>query len=217
MISSVTSAAPTQASAQMKQATGMNKDDFLRLFVTQLQHQDPMNPQDSTQFISQLAQLTQVEQAYNTNSNLQNLLNVGNAALSATAFSLLGRQVDADSSKISFGSGASEIRFRVDSAVSQATATVYDVAGNAIANLTSGALASGEHSLSWDGSTLSGTTATPGEYRVEVHAVNSAGDSLPATTFVRGSVSRVDAAGSDPTILVDGVELQLSDINSVSV
>ena len=37
----------------MKKSTGMNKDDFLKLFVTQLQNQDPLNPQDGTQFIQQ--------------------------------------------------------------------------------------------------------------------------------------------------------------------
>lgn len=53
----------TAAAAAMKKSTGMNKDDFLKLFVTQLQHQDPLNPADSSEFIGQLAQLTQVEQA----------------------------------------------------------------------------------------------------------------------------------------------------------
>ncbi|WP_298272619.1 flagellar hook capping FlgD N-terminal domain-containing protein, partial [Geobacter sp.] len=66
MISGVTNDT-TAAAAAMKQSTGLNKDDFLKLFITQLQNQDPLQPQDSSQFIAQLAQLTQVEQAYNTN------------------------------------------------------------------------------------------------------------------------------------------------------
>ena len=48
----------------------MGKDDFLRLLVTQLQAQDPLNPMDSTGFTAQLAQFSSLEQLQNINSNL---------------------------------------------------------------------------------------------------------------------------------------------------
>ena len=44
----------------------MGKDDFLKLLVGQLQHQDPMQPADDTQFIGQMAQFSQLEQETNT-------------------------------------------------------------------------------------------------------------------------------------------------------
>lgn len=40
----------------------MGQDDFLRLLVTQLQHQDPLNPIENHDFIAQTAQFTQLEQ-----------------------------------------------------------------------------------------------------------------------------------------------------------
>lgn len=40
----------------------MGQDDFLRLLVTQLQHQDPLNPIENQDFIAQTAQFTQLEQ-----------------------------------------------------------------------------------------------------------------------------------------------------------
>jgi flagellar basal-body rod modification protein FlgD len=39
-----------------------NKNTFLNLLVAQLQNQDPLNPADATQFVTQLAQFTQLEQ-----------------------------------------------------------------------------------------------------------------------------------------------------------
>lgn len=49
-----------------KQGTDLGKDDFLKLLVGQLQHQDPMQPADDTQFIGQMAQFSQLEQETNT-------------------------------------------------------------------------------------------------------------------------------------------------------
>lgn len=51
---------------------GMN--DFLLLLTTQLKSQDPLNPQDSTEFVAQLASFSAVEQQLNTNANLETLI-----------------------------------------------------------------------------------------------------------------------------------------------
>ena len=60
-VTGTTGATTTTAADAMKKELGMNKDDFLKLFVAQLQNQDPLAPQDPTEMLGQLAQLTQVE------------------------------------------------------------------------------------------------------------------------------------------------------------
>ncbi|MBQ4232051.1 MAG: hypothetical protein II699_02130 [Lachnospiraceae bacterium] len=47
----------------------LGKDAFLQLLVTQMKYQDPMNPSDSTQYMSQLAQFTSLEEMENLNTN----------------------------------------------------------------------------------------------------------------------------------------------------
>jgi flagellar basal-body rod modification protein FlgD len=47
-----------------------NEQTFLKLFVAQLQNQDPLNPQDGTQFVAQLAQFSQLEQSLQMRQDL---------------------------------------------------------------------------------------------------------------------------------------------------
>lgn len=64
----------------------LGKDDFLKLLVTQLQYQDPMNPMEDKEFIAQMAQFTSLEQMKNMNASVQ--------ITQATSF--IGKQVSWD-------------------------------------------------------------------------------------------------------------------------
>ncbi len=58
-----------QSSSIAKSGT-VDKNMFMQLLVAQLKNQDPLNPSDSTQFVTQLAQFQQMEQATNSGSDL---------------------------------------------------------------------------------------------------------------------------------------------------
>src|SRR3954453_23898149 len=64
---------PTTSVVNNSPAAALGKDSFLKLLVAQLQHQDPSQPTDSTQFMSQLAQFSSLEQMTNVNETLQTL------------------------------------------------------------------------------------------------------------------------------------------------
>jgi flagellar basal-body rod modification protein FlgD len=64
---------------------------FLQLLIAEMKNQDPTNPTDATQYMSQFAQLSSVEQAIQTNSKLDALLS--SSALSQ-ADGLIGRTVN---------------------------------------------------------------------------------------------------------------------------
>ncbi len=61
----------------------LGKEAFLRLLVCQMQNQDPLNPQDDTEFVAQLATFSQLEQLQNLNSTYEK----------SQAFSLIGKEV----------------------------------------------------------------------------------------------------------------------------
>lgn len=66
----------TNAQGSLTQATASKApttNEFLQLLVTQLQHQDPLQPQDGTEFVAQLAQFSSLEQLMGINQGLQDL------------------------------------------------------------------------------------------------------------------------------------------------
>jgi flagellar basal-body rod modification protein FlgD len=54
--------------------TSIDKNMFMQLLVAQLKNQDPLNPTDSTQFVTQLAQFQQLEQSINTGQDIASIL-----------------------------------------------------------------------------------------------------------------------------------------------
>ena len=96
---------PTSSSSALTSAvnsSSLGENSFLQLLVTQMQHQDPTQPQSNTQFIAQLAQFTSLEQMTNVSNSSAQMVSELNALTSNTqlnsAFLLLGDTVTVQSS-----------------------------------------------------------------------------------------------------------------------
>ena len=83
-----TPSATTQAASGANSAMG--KDQFLKLFVAQLQHQDPMNPMQDSDFMGQMASFSTLEQVSNMASENTK---IASSLASSHAVGLLGRTV----------------------------------------------------------------------------------------------------------------------------
>ncbi len=70
----------------------LDKDSFLKLLVAELRHQDPTQPMNDREFISQMAQFSSLEQMSNMNQSIERLLL---RSQSGEAFSLIGKEVEA--------------------------------------------------------------------------------------------------------------------------
>lgn len=81
--------------AQPRDPNVLGKDEFLQLLITQLRHQDPINPVEDKEFIAQLAQFSSLEQMQNLNTNLQDMM-MAQQKLTALgqATQMIGREVE---------------------------------------------------------------------------------------------------------------------------
>jgi flagellar basal-body rod modification protein FlgD len=89
---SISSTTPTPTPTEFSRKTGgtLGKDDFLKLMVAQLQHQDPMNPMQDSDMMGQMASFSTLEQITNMAAANQTIA----SNLSSTgAIGLIGRTV----------------------------------------------------------------------------------------------------------------------------
>ncbi len=73
MISSVSASADSSTGAGTQAAGLADKDAFLKLLVAQIRNQDPLNPADGVEFLTQLAQFSSLEQLMEVRSELEGI------------------------------------------------------------------------------------------------------------------------------------------------
>jgi flagellar basal-body rod modification protein FlgD len=77
--------------AELNPQNSINQESFLRLFVSQLQFQDPLEPVDNREFLAQLAQFSGLETARQTGESIESLLFMTSGQ---QAYALLNRSVE---------------------------------------------------------------------------------------------------------------------------
>jgi len=186
-----------------------SKDVFLKLLTAQMQHQDPLKPQDPTQMSSQLAQFNMVEQQISTNDLLARLadsLSAGNKANGTDAGMYLGHTVVAESSQLYFDAAAGSVTANIQALSSAASAQVVirDAAGSSVRVLDVGALKAGSNTFTWDGTNDGGAAVPSGRYSMEVVALDAQGNTVQTTTNVTGVITAMQMDGQGNNILLMG-------------
>ncbi|WNO07981.1 flagellar hook assembly protein FlgD [Teredinibacter sp. KSP-S5-2] len=125
---------------------------FLQLMITQLENQDPLSPQDNTEFISQLAQFSSVESLDSLNNSFDQFANsfVANQALQAST--LVGRSVSVPSEQTMLVSGGL-ISASVDipASTGEVRVNIYTDSGELVDQISLGEQPAGELVMRWDG------------------------------------------------------------------
>lgn len=208
----------TAAAAAMKKSLGLNKDDFMKLFIAQLKYQDPLKPQDPSAMLDQLSQLSLVEQSYNSNTTMTSLLEAQNNSISLSAVSFIGKDVKANGNIATFdGNAPASLEFNLAGSAASAKLTISDSAGKTVRVADLGSCSSGDNSFSWDGRDDSGALLPAGAYTFKVSATSASGNSLVATTYTTGRIDGIDLSGSAPKLTIGSTSVALSDVISMGV
>jgi flagellar basal-body rod modification protein FlgD len=185
--------------------------------LAQLKNQDPLNPMDSSQFSSQLAQFSTLEQITKVNTNLNSLIDSQQSVNKYKSLDLIGKEIEADGNDISLSdSGASKGDFTIASAA-DCTAIIYNSDGTKVKTIDLGNLKAGDHTFQWDGTNLAGKTATNGTYTYKIVAEGSLGETITATTRMRGVVDKVNLDEDDPTLCIGNLSIALSDVSNITL
>ena len=165
MIGSVTQAGTSTAAQSSGPVLG--KQDFLKLLITQLRNQDPLNPLDQNQFLSQTAQFTSLENLQNISTQLAEMKTLASSESFAQGASLLGKTAISAGRDVQLGNSPVELTFRMQTAGS-VRIDVLGADNTVVRQLSSEALEPGEYALPWDGLDSAGQPVTPGVYHYRV-------------------------------------------------
>jgi flagellar basal-body rod modification protein FlgD len=195
----------------------LGKNDFLNLLVTQLQHQDPLNPAESTEFTAQLAQFSSLEQLNNINDNLKNMALFQTSVTNSQAVSYIGKEITARGNAVYRESGQpAECHFELADNAALTVISVYDVNGGFVNSFETGPLDAGRQFAAWDGTDRNGNPVSTGLYRFEVQAVDANNQGVSVTPLMSAVVTGVSFRDQTASLITGLQTIAIDDVIAVS-
>ncbi len=216
-ISSATTALQNASSGGAQNASLASTDfnSFLTLLTSQLRNQDPLNPQDATQWVAQLATFSSVEQQLKTNSLLEGIAgNLGGGGnLLQAASQWVGRDVEATADTIAFAGDPVRLIVPEGPQGISRDIVVRDRAGNEVFRQTTG---SSRSEFEWRGRDNNGLLAPEGAYAARLETTDSEGDVATALLGVRARVEEARLIdGAVQLVLANGATAAPDSVRAV--
>jgi len=156
----------------------LEKDDFLKLLLVELQYQDPTSPTDTEKILTQTSQLATLEASDNTNKALENLSKTLANSSQFSSISAIGKMGSLGTNTILLDESNEpqfELYFPQD--VSSGTITIKDLNGNIVRTFDITDLSAGVNPFSWDGTDDAGNRLKSGSYSIEASYTSPDGSS----------------------------------------
>ncbi|MDL2306686.1 flagellar hook assembly protein FlgD [Desulfovibrio sp. OttesenSCG-928-C06] len=244
-VSSILGSAEKQAAQSTTSKTAEDKDMFLKLLVAQLQYQDPLNPQEDTEFIAQLAQFTQVEEMQKMNTNFETMLGLEEQRTFADAINMVGAAVIGVGNVVRKGQGqvpvydengelekdeegnqvyeegpvADPFYYRSDYDVVDVSLTIRNSNGVEVYTTQLPAMEAGKtYTYLWDTMDNYKNEAADGYYQAYITAKDSSGNSQLVTTEVSGKVVSLENIGGEYILhMEDGRQVKYLEVGWVGI
>lgn len=194
----------------------MDKDDFLKLFVTQLQHQDPLSPKDSSEMAAQLANFNGLEQMMNINKNLESMSKQENSGRALGLVNYIGKEISIKSGRLKLEAGKeAKGNFTIDKPITEATLQVRDASGVVVSEKSLGAFEAGDQEFVWEGKSKKGQDLNEGIYSFNINAKNSDGTPVNVDVTSKVKVIGIDLKNDKGGFFTDMGPVKPDDIAAV--
>jgi len=214
-IASSSASAPVSAAATVKNAAAESQDRFLKLLVTQMRNQDPLNPLDNAQVTSQMAQLSTVSGIDKLNSTLEALSSSMIAAQSMQAASMIGHVVMVPGNGIDLANSKGMAAVDLAQPADSVSVAISDASGNVVRHLQLGSQSSGSVPFQWDGLNDAGQPLADGSYTFSASS-QLGGVKSDAGALAYGVVNSVMQGPQGATLYVAGLgEISLTAVKQI--
>ncbi len=189
----------------------IGQDVFLELLVTQMSNQDPLSPQENSEFVAQLAQFSSVEGIDRLNGTMDDFVGSFQSSQALQASSMVGRmvKVNTDTSYLSNG-GIIAGTIDLSQSTNNLTVKIYDEAGQLVSEEMLGEQPAGEMNFAWDGVDNDGNQLPAGNYRF-IATANYDGNSVQVNTSLSANVDSVTVGANG------AISLNVAGIGPVSI
>jgi len=210
----------TSSKAANFQQKILGKEDFLRLLITQLNYQDPLNPMQNEEFVAQLAQFSSLEQMQNLNEKLEASLRsdmlLAQAITNSLVTTLIGKEVKIQTPQMVLSEeGTAALSYTLDSSAKNVVAEVYDSNDTLVYTENLGTQGSGEHTFTWNGCNTDGQQQQPGSYHLKIKVIHPDDSTSEAVTHARGRVDSIRYQDGKSYLVVNGITFNLADVVEV--
>jgi flagellar basal-body rod modification protein FlgD len=185
-----------------------------------MQNQNPLDPQDNSQFVAQLAQFSSLETMQNLSASVDSIGSMYQSSQALQASSLVGRSVTVDTGTTyvdtTKGMTGSVV---LPSSSPVTTVSVTDSAGSVVRTIDLGTQSAGTTSFTWDGTDDGGAALAAGTYKFVANG-SLDGANTALTTYLPATVNSVTmgTSGSDLTLnLAGGSKVALSKVQQIGI
>jgi len=211
-------------STELPAATGsmktLGKDDFLRLLVAKMEHQDPLDPMGDEDFIAQLAQFSSLEQMNNIadgieKSNEFDFLQM-QSINNTMAAGLIGKEVEASFQGIYVENGQPvKLNFTNTEFAPEMKFDILDESGTPVTSIWIDDVQTGPGSVDWDARDSIGNTVPDGYYTVQATGYAPNGSEFSPMLAMVGVVDSITYRDGGAFLRVDGTEIALGDVSTI--
>ena len=219
-----TDASDVLSQYQLKQQNGgqgtseLGRNEFMELMLAQLKNQNPLEPQDNGEFISQLAQFSSLEEMQNLSGTVEDVVGQFRSSQALQASAMVGRTVLAPSSIGVLGAdGEISGNVSVPATTSGLRITIENESGEQVRQIDMGEQQPGQTAFSWDGKDGNGNSLPPGRYKVVAEA-SYPGGLEQLGTMVSANVDSVSLGqGGSITLNLAGMgSIALQDVQQIN-